>query len=339
MNCLLCCLMFCLLGGLAASERPLYQVSLAALRQAAATGRHTHHIRHALENVGGLAVGGLGPDYATAVHRLGQTAPACQDTNAAAALEVRLADGTRRRSYVVQTGSSNASSSFPDCVAADMATVTAAFDQVERAMVNVLVRLLGNASLEVLESGRLLSLLELPSKTHLHVYHQASADQRMTTQQKQQHSLPFHVDNGLYLLLTPAASQPLLIRSKTGRNIRTGQAGPDAVLFLLGRGLTDWLLQQRDEDAPELTPARHAVPSLAGSALTRTVVARMRVAPLAAVVGTNRDGPSFGDVFLDGRVAPSAASLCYYGGPLTEEESSLRARRSAPACWPHMEKC
>jgi hypothetical protein len=340
----------CLIGGgliaIAAAERPLYQVSLAALREAAAAGRLTHHIRHALENVGALAVGGLGPAYATAVHRLRQTAPACQDQNAAS-LEVRLADGTLRRSYVQSSHNNNAAdasapaAAWPDCVAADMAAVAAAFDQVERAMVSVLVRLLGNASLEISEDGRSLSLLELPSKTHLHVYHHqaASADHQLTSQQTpHHHSLPFHVDNGLYLLLTPASALPLLVRSKAGRNIRTGQAaGPDTVLFLLGRGLTDWLLLQRDEG---LTPARHAVPSLAGSGvMSRTVVARMRVAPLAAVAGTIRRGPTFGDVFLDGRVAPSVASLCYYGGPLTERQSSLRARRNAAECWPHTEKC
>ena len=321
------------LTGLATADRPLYQLSLGALQQAATTGRLAA-ISHALEDVGGLAVSGLDAEYLAALGRLATNAPTCQD----GALEVRLEDGTVRRTHVRTTNNpETASAAFPDCVSKDVAVITQAFDAVEKVMVWVLARLLGNASLEVLDGGRSLDLLELPTKTHLHVYNNAetAADQQQP-EAKQKLSLPFHVDNGLYLLLTPAAALPLRMRSKTGRNIRTAQAGPDTVLFLLGRGLTDWLVPQQADS--RITPARHAVPSLAGTTVpSRTVVARMRVAPLAAVARTTRQ--SFGEIFLDGRVAPSMASLCYYGGPFNEQEASLRARRSAAACWPHTEKC
>jgi hypothetical protein len=222
-----------------------------------------------------------------------------------------------------------------------MAAISQTFDAVEAVMAGVMGRLLGNASLHVrLEDGRPMGLLDLPVKTHLHVYHAPTA---AAVETKEQHSLPMHVDNGLYLLLTPDQSLPLLMRSKSGRAIRTGQVGPDAVLFLLGRGLTDWLVPETAEETA-FTPALHAVPSLAKTGVTtRTVVARMKVAPLTAVPGTKPSAGQkmrrFGDLFLEGGVAASPASLCYYGGPLKEKEADLRVRRSAAACWPHTEKC
>merc|ERR1712080_262195 len=47
-------------------------------------------------------------------------------------------------------------------------------------------------------------------------------------------------------------------------------------MFLVGRGLTDWLLQDAEHG---MFPPPHAVPSLAGTAITdRTVMARMKIA-------------------------------------------------------------
>ena len=324
------------LAALTEADRPLYQLSLSALKSAAASGRLAH-IRHALQDVGGFAVSGLGADYAAALKRLVATAPTCGEE----AMEVILADGTLRRSHV-STTENPAAAAFPDCIASDMAAISQTFDAVEAVMAGVMGRLLGNASLHVrLEDGRPMGLLDLPVKTHLHVYHAPAKTQEQPA--AGQHSLPMHVDNGFYLLLTPDQSLPLLMRSKSGRAIRTGQVGPDAVLFLLGRGLTDWLVPETAEETA-FTPALHAVPSLAKTGVTtRTVVARMKVAPLTAVPGTKPSAGQkmrrFGDLFLEGGVAPSAASLCYYGGPLTEKEADLRVRRSAAACWPHTEKC
>jgi hypothetical protein len=323
-----------------ADHRLIYRISLAALKEAANTGR-LDHIRYVLQEVGGFAITGLGTDYAFALGRVESGASACLRYDGAA-LQVTLQDGTVRRSHVQASEDATASSIFPDCVAADMKTITQTFDKVEASLVGVLGRLLGNASLEVLDQGRRLGLLDLPTKTHLHVYSAAAGQQ--SSLQQQQDSLPFHVDNGLYLLVTPAPVLPLRLRTKTGQSIWTGLVGPDAVIFLLGRGLTDWLLPVQPAAEAAFTPGRHAVPSLVHTGVTsRTVVARMRVAPLEAVpaaAGRNGEAASkFGDLFLDGRVAPSVASLCYYGGPFVEQKASLRARRNAAACWPHTEKC
>ena len=149
------------------------------------------------------------------------------------------------------------------------------------------------------------------------------------------YSLPYHVDNGLYLLVTPSPSLPLLLRSRYNTAVSAASLSPDSVLVLLGRGLTHWLLQS---GAAVLTPGRHAVPSLSGGAVrTRTIVARMKVAPLAArPIGRPESAP-FRAIFMgDAAALRSPASLCEYGAPLTEKESwTGRARREAAACWPH----
>jgi hypothetical protein len=237
-----------------------------------------------------------------------------------------------------------------------MVSVTSTFDLVEQTMVAALGRLLGNQSLLVATTGTsskspIRSLPQLPSKTHVHVY-KPSGEEEQGQEAKEGLSLPYHLDNGLYLLLTPSRLGPLRLRSRSGRLVRTDAVPEDAVIFLLGRGLTDWLLQGTNgvgggekEEYRHLVPALHAVPSLQGAApgTTRTVVARMRVAPMAAVPAglSSASAPltTFGDIFLDGKIRPSAASLCYFGGPLNLEEDRRRGRRHTADCWPHTEKC
>merc|ERR1712105_150539 len=89
-------------------------------------------------------------------------------------------------------------------------------------------------------------------------------------------SLPFHQDNGLFLMLTPSDKLPVVLKDSQGRPVFTDRLGSDAVMFLVGRGLTDWLLQDAEHG---IFPPPHAVPSLAGTAITdRTVMARMKIA-------------------------------------------------------------
>jgi len=307
------------LGSVLAS-RSVYRTSLSSLQQAAGTGR-TAHVKKALEEVGGFAVEGLGEDYADALTSLQSTAPHCLD----GAKRVRLDDGVERFTFV-ETHAED----LPDCLQAEAEIIQAVFDRVEREVVTVLAQVLGNSSLLVKEAGEVKDLSSLPSKTHLHVYRPSPS---LSNSIAQPHSLPFHQDNGLYLLLTPSPSAPLVLRSMTGKMVSTSTVPASSVLFLLGRGLTRWLLQ----DTPHgLVAAPHAVPSVTSA---RTVEARMKVADDEAVpanrgpLTANRGPLTFKQVFTDGTVNPSAASLCHYGGPLTEDEWLSRTKRSA--CWPH----
>lgn len=53
-------------------------------------------------------------------------------------------------------------------------------------------------------------------------------------------SAPYHVDNGMFLLLTPNAEQPLLVQDRHGNQL-VADAGDVVVVF--GRGLSQWLFQ------------------------------------------------------------------------------------------------
>jgi hypothetical protein len=300
--------------------------------------------------------------------------------------DVRLEDGTRRLSLVriesfeeessedesseeeslLVTNSSEEESfekmsagkmpkDWPACLRTQMTAVTSTFDQVERILTAALGRLLGNQTLLVATARRtsarpaIRSLPELASKTHLHIFKPAEEDTEESEVEDELLSLPYHLDNGLYLLLTPSRLGPLRLKSRSGRLVRTDAVPEDAVIFLLGRGLTNWLLQATNgaegEEYRNVVPALHAVPSMRGTGpgmAMRTVVARMRVAPMTAVPAAASGRPlltTFGDIFLDGKVRPSAASLCYYGGPLNMAEDRRRGRRHTADCWPHTEKC
>jgi hypothetical protein len=373
----------------ARSDRKLLQLSLSDLTAAAAghSGSRLADLKAALREVGGLAVTGLQrPDYSLAVQQLPLLAPACL-LEAASSLEaetikdVRLEDGTRRLSLVRMESPEEESSEeessleknsseeeslekmsagkmskdWPACLRPEMTSVTSTFDQVEWLLTAALGRLLGNQTLLVATSGTssrrpaIRSLPELASKTHLHIYKPADEDTEEDEEVSELLSLPYHLDNGLYLLLTPSRLGPLRLKSRSGRLVRTDAVPEDAVIFLLGRGLTDWLLQATNgaekEEYRSVVPALHAVPSMrrTGPGTTmRTVVARMRVAPMTAVPAAASKRPlltTFGDIFLDGRVRPSAASLCYYGGPLNLAENRRRGRRHTADCWPHTQKC
>lgn len=115
--------------------------------------------------------------------------------------------------------------------------------------------------------------------------------------------VPFHIDNGIFLLLTPFPDPSLSVKLSNGQTISTDGLGPDSVLVLMGRGLTDWLLQL---ERTNFYPVAHAVPSLAGSlTLHRSVFARMIVAPQKAVpsvVPANKNNKKlfeFREIFFD----------------------------------------
>merc|ERR1711955_41146 len=78
---------------------------------------------------------------------------------------------------------------------------------------------------------------EFDTKTHLHVYRRSN---KMTTAPL---ALPYHTDNGMYVLLTPSSILPLRTISKNGEvNLDTDSS---SVILLLGTGIPSWLLPER----------------------------------------------------------------------------------------------
>ena len=73
------------------------------------------------------------------------------------------------------------------------------------------------------------------------------------------------------------------IKLSNGVVIDTDDVKADSILVLIGRGLTDWLLHDKDR-SKEFHAAPHAVEALGSMPYSgRSVFARMKVAPLAAV--------------------------------------------------------
>lgn len=65
-------------------------------------------------------------------------------------------------------------------------------------------------------TGEVTHIREAPFKDHIHVYHQMlSHDEAKLSRSPSNLMVPFHIDNGLYLLLTPG--QPSLQVCRLGR--------------------------------------------------------------------------------------------------------------------------
>ena len=97
-------------------------------------------------------------------------------------------------------------------------------------------------------------------------------------------SVPYHTDNGLFLLLTPSAAdqQPLRVRDSSGVDLAASSAQGD-VIVVFGRALELWLLQTRESE--RFRAGVHSVPEIEGE---RVVFARMYIAPEAALPVRNR---------------------------------------------------
>merc|ERR1711913_68761 len=210
--------------------------SMSNLEAAVDSGR-TAHIKRVLHQVGAIAVDGLSADYVRAVESLRTSAPACLDGS----LRVKLNDAVERFSHVQSNGEE-----APKCVKADYDTIIATFDKVENEITGALANILGNSTLLVKEGSQIKEVSELETKTHLHVYINNQVGDAPITNP---FSLPFHQDNGLFLMLTPSDKLPVVLKDFQGRPVFTDRLGSDAVMFLVGRGPTDRLLQDAEHGA------------------------------------------------------------------------------------------
>jgi len=236
----------------------------------------------ALSESGQYVFTGLGEEYEKAVQNLRKNSPNClQDS-----LEVELDDGSRR--FTIARDSGTDTSTFPPCVQEDIEIVTKHFDRVDKFVMEVL-KYKFNTSLQISVGQDSYELEDLPMKSHLHVYEK---DLRAHAPPSAL-SLPFHTDSGLYLLLTPSPVLPLQVLGRSGSLTELSPC-TTCIIFLTGTGLSEWLLPGEELYAPP-----HAVPSITSSPhLTRTVLARMKVAPLHAT--TPRSGNTFGQHFYSG---------------------------------------
>merc|ERR1711881_787325 len=286
-------LLFVALAGMAVAHPQMRQhittVSMSNLEAAVDSGR-TAHIKRALHQVGAIAVDGLSADYVRALESLRTAAPACLDGS----LRVKLNDAVERFSHVQSNGEA-----APKCVKADYDTIISTFDKVENEITGALANILGNSTLLVKEGSQIKELSELETKTHLHVYINNQVGNAPITNP---FSLPFHQDNGLFLMLTPSDKLPVVLKDFQGTPVFTDRLGSDSVMFLVGRGLTDWLLQDAEHG---LFPPPHAVPAVTGGLnFMESLELHESICPLAEA----------------GHYTP--------GGPLTAEEAKDEKKRA-----------
>ena len=220
----------------------------------------------------------VGKNYVKALNGLRKQAQVCLKDS----LEVDLDDGAKR--FTIARDSNN--QTFPACVDKNTQTVLRYFDKIDNYISNYLQAVFGD-HLNIVNEGNSLDIEDLPSKTHIHVY---SKTEEKSNKDISDLSLPFHTDNGLYLLLTPSQTSPLQVQHRNG-TVEELMVPDDSVIFMIGTGLSPWLIPP---GLATFYAPPHAVPRLS-STRSRTVLARMKVAPVTAT-NSNSD-LTFGEHF------------------------------------------
>ena len=186
-----------------------------------------------LADSGAYVFENLGKDLVEAVRKLRKEAPGCVQNNIES-LNLDLDDGSKRFTMA----RNNTQLPFA-CGGKSVEIVQKHFDKVDEIIRAKLVDKY-NSLLDIYDdtSLKLITKLKgLPTKSHLHVYKKSSkspVSHGLT-------SLPFHTDNGLYLLLTPSHHAPIKIRYRNN-TVADLVAKDDSVIFMAGTGLTSWLL-------------------------------------------------------------------------------------------------
>ena len=285
--------------------------SLASLPSISITEVPSTSLLATLGSQGVLVVKDLGPGYTSALESLRRKAPSCLEDS----LRVTMQDGSQRFTTARDTVSQE--QAFPSCVLGEVEVITAVFDRVDKLFSSLLRAKFGQQlNVVELEGNKTLDWEEMDSKTHLHVYKQTALPTSSPM------ALPYHTDNGLYVLLTPSPLLPLRVITPGGA-VASLHTDDSSVLLLLGTGLTTWLLPNSS-----LRAAPHGLPALhtALSPTPRTVLARMRVAPTLSRPVSAPGAPTF---------------WSHFSAPLEQEQGAtltrLRKQRSAGCSqdWPH----
>ena len=307
----------------------LPQVRLSGLRKLAGPNGDRSQLNFLKDDRGAIsafAVTGLNDDYyyTDALEDLIKKSPVCLETTARKTLDVELSNGSSRKTFATQD------SSYPECIATPMGVLAASFDEVERHVSGVINQVLGGGESMYYPSANSEEAKELknaPHKDHVHVYRMENNQEHISHNQrhgedahqhlnhhhhhhhKREAMVPYHTDNGLFLLLTPFHDHPLVLKTTSGMEISTGDLPRDSILVLFGLGMTDWYLQAGQMREFQFHAAPHSVPALTTAASTRTVYARMKVMEGPSIPRIH-DQLTFNDVFKRTAPGPKDSQLC-----------------------------
>ena len=235
----------------------------------------SRNVKNEANKIGAFEVKNLGEAYHQSMKQFFRQAPACLEKDPTLPTMV-MNDGSVRTTFATSDSKSN-----PECLSDEIGVITKAFDQVDQIVIKIIEDIVEPGTLRYQaseNSGLIQDLSDSPVKQNLHVY-----TRKHTTAFDNNFMVPFHVDNGLYLLITPFPGHALKIETSFGDIIDTDDVKADSVLVLMGRALTDWLLQN-SEKRTEFHAVPHAVEALTlFPPISRSIFARMRVFPPAAV--------------------------------------------------------
>eukprot|EP01134_Creolimax_fragrantissima_P004620 CFRG4620T1 len=241
----------------------------------------------------------LSAEFENAVLSLRAEAPACLKGNTNAHHRY-MDDGTERHTYAYTDKTSEYNIEHRvKCV--NLSAIEKTFDEIHNAFVSGVEVMLNGADYGTKlqwenDDQTVTHFRDAPHKSHVHVYSQengapTSIDGLM---------VPFHIDNGLYLLLTPSDIAGLQVKNIKGQTVDLSGLKANSVILMMGKAMSEWLLQDADE-ADSFAAVAHAVPSLPTNVQDRTVYARMRTAPMAAVPVqsvVNSNAKTFKDIFM-----------------------------------------
>ena len=154
--------------------------------------------------------------FAHSVETMRTQAPKCLQTMTRLP-KVKLSDGSTRKTFATEDGSD-----YPKCLKDSLKNIGQAFDQLEKVM-DDLLNVVAQKNLTLIRDNKKgqVSLSESPHKDHLHVYEKMSMNHGDHDQDMSEYLVPFHVDNGLFLLITPFPDLGLEIQSSRGEVIST----------------------------------------------------------------------------------------------------------------------
>lgn len=238
---------------------------------------------HSLMDEGGKLsafVIGSSDKYGQAVEAFRTEAPKCiQSLDHLPQME--LSDGSVRTTFASVNGSQ-----YPGCLNSTTQILGQHFSYLED-LVTQVAQIVVNRDLVYQVPGQLqaIELSDAPYKDHIHVYE--SSNNSQSNPKGEEYMVPYHVDNGLFLLITPFPGHGLQLQLSDGSVLKTDELRSQDVLVLFGLAMTQWMLQG-DKKADLFYPTPHAVPSMAFAGVkVRSVFARMKVAPPMATPETD----------------------------------------------------
>ena len=243
-------------------------------------------IESLLDNGGKLGVieiSNLGLDYENAVNNLKEYAPSCiGSAKHNIPQKIQLPDGSFRTTYATTN------KTYLECL--DMSVLSQTFDQIDTAMIHVINKFNNeqhsttlcskNNKLGFIVDNETIPIGNALQKEHIHVYSTKEKHDRDNPQSTKlsDYLVPFHVDNGLYLIITPFQEHAMKVKLSNGKIVSTNHIESDSALVLIGRGLTDWLLSPTVANEMNFYAVPHSVPTLDGTKFkTRSVYARMKI--------------------------------------------------------------